>query len=36
MVFNPDAGTILESGDTLVAVGRAANIQRLEKLLAPV
>jgi len=35
MVFNPEAGTLLESGDTLVAVGRAANIKGLEKLLAP-
>ena len=36
MVFNPDAGTILEGNDTLVVVGRAANIKRLERILAPV
>jgi len=36
MVFNPDAGTILDANDTVVAVGRAANILALEKMLAPV
>jgi len=36
MVFNPDAGTILDANDTVVVVGRAANILSLEKLLAPV
>ena len=36
MVFNPDADTMLESNDTLVVVGGAANIKGLEKLLAPV
>jgi voltage-gated potassium channel len=36
MVFNPDAETLLDSGDTLIVVGGAANIQALEKLLAPV
>lgn len=36
MVFNPDADTLLESNDTLVVVGGAANIKGLEKLLAPV
>lgn len=36
MVFNPDADTMLESNDTLVVVGGAANIQGLERLLAPV
>lgn len=35
MVFNPDSETLLEKNDTLVVVGRAANIKRLEKLLAP-
>jgi len=35
MVFNPDADTLLESEDTLVVVGGAANIKGLEKLLAP-
>jgi voltage-gated potassium channel len=35
MVFNPDADTLLESDDTLVVVGGAANIKGLEKLLAP-
>jgi voltage-gated potassium channel len=35
MVFNPDSQTLLESGDTLVVVGKAANIKRLEKLLTP-
>ena len=36
MVFNPEAGTLLEGKDVLVVVGRAANIKNLEKLLAPV
>lgn len=36
MVFNPDAGTILDANDTVVVVGRAANILSLEKMLAPV
>ncbi len=36
MVFNPDSQTLLEGHDTLVVVGAAANIKRLEKLLAPV
>jgi len=35
MVFNPEADTLLESDDTLVVVGGAANIKGLEKLLAP-
>jgi len=35
MVFNPDADTLLESEDTLVVVGGAANIKGLEKLLTP-
>ena len=35
MVFNPDADTLLESEDTLVVVGGAANIKGLEKMLAP-
>jgi voltage-gated potassium channel len=35
MVFNPEADTLLESEDTLVVVGGAANIKGLEKLLAP-
>lgn len=34
MIFNPDARSRLEAGDTLVAVGSAANIKQLEKLLA--
>jgi voltage-gated potassium channel len=36
MVFNPDSQTLLEGNDTLVVVGSAVNIKRLEKLLAPV
>jgi voltage-gated potassium channel len=36
MVFNPDSQTLLEGNDTLVVVGSAPNIKRLEKLLAPV
>ena len=36
MVFNPEAGTLLEGNDVLVVVGRAVNIKGLEKLLAPV
>ena len=36
MVFNPDAETLLDGNDTLVVVGRAANIKALEKFLAPV
>lgn len=35
MVFNPNSETLLEKNDTLVVVGRAANIKRLERLLAP-
>lgn len=31
MVFNPKADTILEAGDTLVVVGSARNIKRLER-----
>lgn len=34
MVFNPDSQTLLESGDTLVVVGKAVSIKGLEKLLA--
>jgi voltage-gated potassium channel len=36
MVFNPDSQTLLEGNDTLVVVGKAANIKGLERLLAPV
>lgn len=36
MVFNPDSQTLLEGNDTLVVVGSAPNIKKLEKLLAPV
>jgi voltage-gated potassium channel len=35
MVFNPEAETCLEAGDTLVVVGLAASIQKLERVLAP-
>ena len=35
MVFNPAAETCLEANDTLVVVGVAANIQKLERMLAP-
>jgi voltage-gated potassium channel len=34
MVFNPGADTVLEGGDTLVVVGRAANILKLGRKLA--
>ncbi len=35
MVFNPAAETCLEANDTLVVVGVAASIQKLERVLAP-
>ncbi len=33
MVFNPDAETCLEANDTLVVVGQAANIKKLQRAL---
>ena len=35
MVFNPHFETVLESGTTVIAVGEAKNLQRLEKILNP-
>ena len=35
MVFNPGAETCLEADDTLVVVGLASNIKKLERVLAP-
>ena len=35
MVFNPAAETCIEADDTLVVVGEAASIQKLERVLAP-
>jgi voltage-gated potassium channel len=34
MVFNPGADTTLEAGDTLVVVGRARSLTRLQKMLS--
>jgi voltage-gated potassium channel len=35
MHFNPSFETVLEVGDTLIAVGEGGNLQRLEKVLNP-
>jgi voltage-gated potassium channel len=33
MLFNPSFETVIESGDTVIAVGMAKNLQKLEKIL---
>ena len=33
MLFNPSFETIIEAGDTVIAVGEEENLQRLEKIL---
>ena len=35
MLFNPSFESIIKAGDTLIAVGETANLQKLEKLLNP-
>lgn len=34
-VYNPNANTVLESGDKLIAIGETENLQKLEKLCQP-
>jgi len=36
MLFNPPAEAEIEAGDYLIVMGEAANLQRLEQLLAEV
>jgi len=35
MLFNPSFDTVIESGDTVIAVGQENNLQKLEKILNP-
>jgi len=35
MMFNPSFETVIESGDTVIAVGQENNLQQLEKILNP-
>ena len=35
MLFNPSFETVVESGDTVIAVGQEENLQKLEKILNP-
>ncbi len=35
MLFNPSFETVIESGDTVIAVGQENNLQQLEKILNP-
>jgi K+/H+ antiporter YhaU regulatory subunit KhtT len=34
-LFNPSFETVIESGDTVIAVGQENNLQQLEKILNP-
>ncbi len=35
MLFNPSFETVIEAGDTVIAVGQEGNLQKLEKILKP-
>jgi voltage-gated potassium channel len=35
MLFNPSFETVIEGGDTVIAVGQENNLQQLEKILNP-
>jgi len=35
MMFNPSFETVIEAGDTVIAVGQEGNLQKLEKILKP-
>jgi voltage-gated potassium channel len=36
MLFNPSFEAVIESGDTVIAVGEKKNLEQLEKVLSPV
>ena len=35
MLFNPSFEAVIESGDTVIAVGQEENLKKLEKILDP-
>jgi voltage-gated potassium channel len=35
MLFNPSFEAVIESGDTVIAVGQEENLKNLEKILNP-
>ena len=35
MLFNPSFEAVIESGDTVIAVGEEENLKKLEKILNP-
>ena len=35
MLFNPSFESIIKAGDTLIAVGKSENLQKLEEVLNP-